>query len=267
MFLGLAAILLILTVPLLGGRLSRLADIKIRALPLLLLALLVQILVTVTFTSAPTELLAGLHVASYAAAGWVLWANRRVPGLWLIGLGAGLNIVTIVANGGTLPANAGAERAAGIDVTTNFANSGVVPHPHLAFLGDTMSSPSFLPFRNVLSIGDLVVLAGLLVLVHVSCGSRLRLRPTRGPALRSTADDLAAAGPPETDCDSQSVSSRSRGSSASRDQSMNGICWSPPIWTSAMCVNPAWTNGRIFSTYSSSSSPQGTCSATSSGRT
>jgi hypothetical protein len=179
MFLGLAALLLMLTVPILGGSLSRLGDLHIRALPVLLSALLVQVLVTVTFTAAPAVLLAALHVVSYVAAGYVLWANRRVPGLWLISLGTGLNVVTILANGGTLPASAGAERAAGVAVTTDFANSGVLVHPHLAFLGDTMSSPAFLPFRNVVSIGDLVILAGLVVLVHVSCASRLISRRVR----------------------------------------------------------------------------------------
>jgi hypothetical protein len=171
MFLGLAAILLILTVPLLGGRLGRLADVQVKAIPLLLAALLVQILVTVTFTDAPVGLLAGLHIGSYAAAAWVLFVNRRMAGMGLIAAGAALNTVAIVANRGTLPASESAERAAGVDVTTRFANSGVLHHPHLAFLGDTMHSPSWLPFQNVVSIGDLVILGGFALLVHAVCES------------------------------------------------------------------------------------------------
>jgi Family of unknown function (DUF5317) len=173
MFLGLAAVLVLLTVPLLGGKLARLADLQVKAIPLLLAALLVQILVTVTFPDAPVALLAGLHVASYAAAAYVLFVNRRLAGIWLVALGTALNTVAIVANNGTLPASAGAEHAADVEVTTHFANSGVMAHPRLAMLGDTMSSPSFLPFHNVVSIGDLVILAGFALMVHVTCDSRL----------------------------------------------------------------------------------------------
>lgn len=173
MFLGLMALFIVATVPPARGRLTALGEVRVRWLPLLLAALLMQVLITVTFTSAPPTLLATAHVASYAAAGWVLWVNRRIPGLWLISLGTAANLLPIVLNGGTLPASPVAERAAGIDVTTSFANSGVLHHARLGFLGDTMSSPSYLPFRNVVSIGDLVILVGFALLVHRVCGSVL----------------------------------------------------------------------------------------------
>jgi hypothetical protein len=171
MFLGLMALIVIATVPLARGRFDPLAEMKFRWLPLLFAALLGQILITVTFPSAPAALLASTHVSTYVAAGWVLWVNRRIPGIVLIGVGAALNAVPIVANGGTLPATSTAEQSAGVHASAHFANSGVLAHPHLAFLGDTMTSPAFLPFRNVVSPGDLVILAGLAVLAHVTCGS------------------------------------------------------------------------------------------------
>jgi hypothetical protein len=171
MFLGLMALLIVATVPLARGRLEAMADIRLSWLPLLFAALLGQILITVTFTSAPDPVLAGTHIATYVAAGWVLWVNRGIAGMPLIALGAGLNALPIVVNGGTLPASSSAERAADVHVTHQFTNSGVLAHPHLAFLGDIMSSPSWLPFRNVVSPGDLVILAGFAVLAHVTCGS------------------------------------------------------------------------------------------------
>lgn len=173
MFLGLTALALLATVPLARGRLELLADVRLAWLPLLLAALLGQILITVTFTSAPKTLLAGTHIATYVAAGWVLWVNRRIAGMALIALGAFLNALPIVVNGGTLPASRAAERAAGLHVTHQFTNSGVLAHPHLAFLGDTMASPAFLPLRNVMSPGDLVILGGLAVLAHVTCDSAI----------------------------------------------------------------------------------------------
>ena len=93
-------------------------------------------------------------------------------------------------NGGTLPASSTAERSAGVHVTHHFTNSGVLAHPHLAFLGDTMTSPAFLPLRNVVSPGDLVILAGLAVLAHVTCDSLIgralarTWRRSRVPTLR-----------------------------------------------------------------------------------
>jgi hypothetical protein len=151
MFLGLMALVVMATVPLARGRFAPLADIHFAWLPLLFAALLGQILITVTFPSAPSALLATTHVATYVAAGWVLWVNRKIPGIVLIALGATLNAIPIIVNRGTLPANSTAEQTAGVHARAHFANSGVLAHPHLGFLGDTMTSPSFLPFRNVMS--------------------------------------------------------------------------------------------------------------------
>jgi hypothetical protein len=180
MFLGLMALVVMATVPLARGRFAPLADIHFAWLPLLFAALLAQILITVTFPSAPSVLLASTHVATYVAAGWVLWMNRTIPGIVLIALGATLNAVPIIVNRGTLPANSTAERSAGVHASAHFANSGVLAHPHLAFLGDTMTSPAFLPFRNVVSPGDLVILTGLVVLAHVTCGSLIGRTLVRG---------------------------------------------------------------------------------------
>ena len=116
-----------------------------------------------------------IHVATYFLVAIFLVANRRVPGLWLIGLGGAMNLVAIVANGGTMPASASALAAAGLVVDTpgEFVNSGVVANPHLSFLGDIFATPSWLPFANVFSLGDLVIVLGTAVAVHRLCGSRL----------------------------------------------------------------------------------------------
>jgi hypothetical protein len=178
MFLGLIALLSVASVPLLGGRLALLAGLEIRGIRVLLPTLLAQVLITDVVTSAPRVLLAAIHLATYAAAAYVIWLNRKLPGIIILGAGATMNALAITVNGGTLPASASALRAAGIHEGTGFANSGVLAHPKLGFLGDTMSTPSWLPFRNVISVGDMVILIGVLVLLHVVCASRLG-RPMR----------------------------------------------------------------------------------------
>ena len=165
MFLGVCAIVLLALVPLTGGRLSRLGAIRPRGLWLIVAALALQVLVISVWPTMPHDLAVAGHIVSYLMLGVVVFWNRKIPGMLLLGAGAGLNAFAITINGGTLPASARALRAAGIHENPGFDNSGVIAHPHLAFLGDIMVTPSWLPLRNMLSVGDLVLLVGAAVLV------------------------------------------------------------------------------------------------------
>jgi hypothetical protein len=176
MFVAFIALLLLLSVPLAGGKLSALAAVRIRNTWLVVLALLVQVAITSVFQSWPHLLLVALHLGSYALIGVVLWRNRRLIGLPLIALGGFLNGLVIALNGGTLPASASALARAGMPVDPRFTNSGVLAHPILPWFGDVVATPAWLPFRNVISIGDVIALVGVAVLVHVACGSRLAPR-------------------------------------------------------------------------------------------
>ena len=123
-------------------------------------------------TSAPV--LIGLHLTSYVTIAIALWVNRRLPGLLLIVADGGTNAAVIALNGGTLPASAGALREAGYTVDpSQFKNSGVLVRPVLPWLGDIAATPTWLPFRNVISIGDAVILIAAAVLLHVTCRSRI----------------------------------------------------------------------------------------------
>ena len=190
------AVVIFCSAPLLGGHLGRLAAIRLRHPLLIVVALVVQILISNVIPEAPRALLVPLHLATYAAAAGFLWANRRIPGLVLIGAGAMTNAVVIALNGGTLPASARALQAAGWSPTTgDFANSGVVAHPVLPWLGDIAATPSWLPFQNVISVGDMLVLLGTVVLVHGVTGSRLGSLLARGVPGGAARLQLAAAGP------------------------------------------------------------------------
>ncbi|HEX3825242.1 MAG TPA: DUF5317 domain-containing protein [Mycobacteriales bacterium] len=165
MFLGLCALVIVAMVPLTGGRLSRLGQVQWRWIPLAVAALALQVVVITVWPTMPHALAVAGHLTSYLMLGAVVWANRAVPGMLVIAAGAGANALTIAINGGTLPASTWALRHAGIKSRAGFDNSGTVSHPHLAWLGDTMVTPSWLPLRNMVSIGDLVLLAGAIVLV------------------------------------------------------------------------------------------------------
>ncbi len=207
-----AFVLLLLSVPLAGGRLAPLSDLRLRLGGLVVLSLALQVLMTSVLLGAPRALLIGLHLTSYVTIAVALWANRRVPGLLIIAGGGATNAAVIALNGGTLPASARALREAGYTVDpAQFANSGVLVHPILPWLGDIAATPAWLPFRNVISIGDMVILVGAAVLLHTTCRYRarhalrsrgsVRGRPqpplvvprqaTRSPALRADALSLA----------------------------------------------------------------------------
>lgn len=126
---------------------------------------MLQVLVITVLTDLPSGLAAAVHVATYGLAGVFLWLNRAVRGVPLLSLGAVLNGVTIAANGGTLPASEWAVRTAGLADKEGFTNSGVLENPRLLWLGDVFAIPEGWPFANVFSVGDVLIVAGVAVLV------------------------------------------------------------------------------------------------------
>jgi hypothetical protein len=183
--IGIAFVLCFASVPLARGRLGALADLRFRAPWLLVLAIAVQILIVSVI---PAEGSPGLHnavhVATYFLVGAFVIANRRIPWVWLVALGGGLNFAAITANGGVMPADPDAVAAAGLAVDPGeFANSGVVANPHLAFLGDVFAIPASWPVSNVFSVGDMLILAGALLAMHCVCASRIAVRRFAVPAV------------------------------------------------------------------------------------
>lgn len=185
MLLALVYVAVLLSVPLARGKLSRLADLPLRRSWLAAAAILIQVGVITVLPGGSHALHAGLHLASYGLLGAFAWSNRRVTGVPVVAFGGLLNFIAIAANGGVMPtdpraAASLAHTAAGGD----FVNSRVLDHPRLQFLGDILATPASWPVHNVYSVGDLVIVAGIAVLVHVACGSRLGRprRPVVAPA-------------------------------------------------------------------------------------
>jgi hypothetical protein len=175
MLLVITALALVVSVPLARGRLGALAGIRPRAVWAVLLAAAIQVAIT-QMAGGSHELHVVLHVLSYVLDGYFLFANRRLAGVPVVALGAALNVLAITTNGGVMPANAAALRISGIASRRGFDNSAVLTHPHLAVLGDIIPVPGPWPIGNVLSVGDLIIFVGAAVVLHVACGSRLRVR-------------------------------------------------------------------------------------------
>ncbi len=183
-----AAVLLgALTVPLFGGRFRGLADAQLRRGWCLLAALAGQILITSIMPDLPSTFARTIHLATYVLATMFLWSNRRIVGLWIVAIGAGLNVLAITLNSGVMPASTAALRRAGLDIAgRDFRNSAPVPHARLSFLGDVFAIPIGWPFANVFSVGDVLIVIGVVLALHELCGSHVR------PHRRSTDDRLVS---------------------------------------------------------------------------
>jgi MFS family permease len=166
----------LLSVPLAGGRLSALADLRFRHVWLVATALAIQVLVISIVPAGGGWTHEALHIVSYLLGGAFVIANRHVPFLWLAGGGGLLNFTAIAANGGVMPASADALRTAGLHPEAGFVNSGALPDSRLAFLGDIFAVPADWPLSNVFSVGDICLLLGLLLLLHRVGDSRLMPR-------------------------------------------------------------------------------------------
>jgi hypothetical protein len=175
MFLILVILAGVAAVPLAGGRLTALAGLRFRRVWTLPAALAVQVVIISIIPDHLQVLHPALHVATYGLTAWFLIANRRVRGMWVIGVGGILNVVAITANGGVMPASAAALHTAGLHLDTGaaFANSAVVTGAHLAFLGDVFAVPASWPLANVYSVGDAVIVLGALYGIHRACASVL----------------------------------------------------------------------------------------------
>lgn len=168
MILGALTLLGVLLAWLLGADPRRLALVRLRASWVVFVALAVQ-LVLFTSLSDVFHLPASettAHIVTYAALLAFVVANFAQPGFAIAALGCGLNAVVIVANGGRMPVSLASWTATGRsaeDLTRDGVyNNVVLAHKaHLGWLGDIFPLPSAVPLANSLSIGDLLILLGV----------------------------------------------------------------------------------------------------------
>lgn len=146
---------------LIGGRLDRLAGLRLRWVPLILIGLLVQVAI---FTDAVGRAVGdagpAIYVASTAAVLVAVLRNITIPGVALIAIGAAMNLVAIIANGGWMPADPAALTSVG-GLGSGYTNSIVVGDPALRPLTDIFALPAWLPLANVFSLGDVLIAAGV----------------------------------------------------------------------------------------------------------
>jgi hypothetical protein len=147
---------------LVGGRLSGLARLEFEWAPLIALGMAIQLAlfsdpIASSIGSAGPPIYVGSSLLVLAA----VCRNWSITGLPIVALGAASNLAAIVANGGYMPASAGALAAQGRDAPSVYSNSTYLADPALAPLTDIFAMPTWIPLANVFSIGDILIAVGI----------------------------------------------------------------------------------------------------------
>jgi hypothetical protein len=137
-----------------GGRLANWAQVDIRGPWVVLAALLVREAVALTPLNRVEELRYAYVLFLAVLLGWTAWHFRRIPAVWLISIGAAMNLVVIAANDFRMPVEAG---AAGRLVEVGHAGQYAVMDSatRLGWLGDWIAVAG--GFGGVYSPGDVVI--------------------------------------------------------------------------------------------------------------
>jgi uncharacterized protein DUF5317 len=162
-----------------GGKLANVANLSFRWPWLVVAALIVREATVLT----PLSRIDGVQYL-YAAAlavliAWTALHISRLRGVWIVALGAALNLIVVMANGARMPV---APELAGRLVERGHSGQYVVmgSGTNLGWLGDWMGVPG--PLGGAYSPGDAVIALGIAVVAFFATrrGSTIKLDETSG---------------------------------------------------------------------------------------
>jgi hypothetical protein len=163
-----------------GGRVSNLAHVQVRWAWLAPLAFLMQAYLIFFpaeraggLLSARSLLLTASHILLFV----VVWQNRHLSGVKLLGLGLALNFLVMLVNGGFMPITPEALVQIGYDGNASQLETGYIVgrtknmvaeagEARLWFLSDIMVIPRPFPIPTALSLGDVLIVLGLFLFLR-----------------------------------------------------------------------------------------------------
>lgn len=180
MILVVATIIALLIALLRGGRLTRLAELRLRYAWLVLAAVVLQYLLVYDILPWPAlpgiSLVYLLTVVSYLMLLGMVWANRSLPGMLLVGLGIASNLIVMMANGGWMPITPEAvewlghsSRVAEGSVARVWGSKDIVlprGSTRLWWLSDVFVLVPPFPVASAFSIGDMLTAVGVFWLLQ-----------------------------------------------------------------------------------------------------
>jgi len=167
-----------------GGRFSRLKGLDLRAPWVFVAAAVVQVGLMIAGARGWVEVAGigqALLVASFALVLVGLWVNRRLPGVWVVGIGVLLNFLVIAANGGSMPVDRELAVRAGntglvemLDSPAHVKHKPIGPSTRLRPLADVLPLPMIVPrprWFSPGSVGDVLLTVGACWLVLAGMGA------------------------------------------------------------------------------------------------
>jgi len=190
LFFAVIAAALVIAV-IIGGDVRRLSQIRIQHVELLLAAFAVKVAVAIlgtTHSPVAVTVARPLNVIGAVLLLAVVWFNRRIPGALVFGAGLSLNLIVIVSFGGRMPVLLPRDVDPNSPVLA-LLRGGLDPlhvalsHPQgLWFIGDVFAIPGIGGHSSLVSIGDLLMAAGVAWLI-IRCSQRA---PTLTPIYESS---------------------------------------------------------------------------------
>jgi len=155
-----------------GGSVKSLKTAHIRMPALLVLAFLIQVLVSFMLLAGSRFFINQrlvFYALSYGLLFVALFANLSSKAVWLVVMGSLLNFAVIFLNGGTLPIAAEALKNAGFTNRLELIQAGRLVQYELmegsgnwvGFLGKRLTPPVMYPIKQVFSIGDVFISLGV----------------------------------------------------------------------------------------------------------
>lgn len=190
MFLFFAVIAAALAIAvLIGGDVRRLGRLRIHHIELLLAAFAAKVSVALlgtTHAAAAVNAARPLNVIGAALLLAVVWFNRRIPGAVLFGAGLTLNLIVILTFGGRMPVLLPHDINPNSTVLATL-KGGLDPlhvalqHPQgLWFIGDIFAIPGIGGHSSLVSVGDLLMAAGVAWLIIRCSQPGPSLKPAYG---------------------------------------------------------------------------------------
>lgn len=161
---------------------GRLKNLALRPLYWKSLALLAFVIQLVIFSNLPfietlpTIFIVVFHYASYVCLLTFIARNVKNFGITIVGIGIFLNTLVIFLNGGHMPTIPQNLKNTSVGQSAEVINQGQAVHNSakmtgdtlLPWLGDIFYLPSWLPFSNVFSIGDILIATGICVYIVIN---------------------------------------------------------------------------------------------------
>lgn len=160
-----------------GGSVKNLRTAHIRMPVLLVLAFLVQVLVSFMLLAGSSFFINQrliFYAISYGLLFVALFANLNNKAVWLVVLGSLLNFAVIFLNGGTLPIAIEALEKAGFNNRLELIQAGRLVQYELiegsgnwlGFLGKRLTPPAMYPIKQVFSLGDVLISVGVFLWIQ-----------------------------------------------------------------------------------------------------